>query len=227
MNRTYRSIWNEALGAWVAASEIDSARGKPNKSAVVVAAVAALAISLPSLASASTYIPGTVNGFGQFTVSSCTSSSGNTAAGRTTMGDTNAYPTDGSGTWSTVTGCNASGNGNLAATVYGTYSQVTGKGGTAMGFLSSAGLWGVAAGLETTASGAGATALGFGSTANALNSVAIGGAGGNGTTPLSQANSTIASGAGAIAIGSNATKGAQSAAADGIAIGGQSSVASA
>ena len=40
------------------------------------------------------------------------------------------------------------------------------------------------------------------------------------------ANSTIASGAGAVAIGSNATKGAQSAASDGIAIGGQSSVAS-
>ncbi|OXH91288.1 hypothetical protein CA831_07250, partial [Burkholderia multivorans] len=27
MNRTYRSIWNEALGAWVAASELDAARG--------------------------------------------------------------------------------------------------------------------------------------------------------------------------------------------------------
>ncbi|RBJ69548.1 hypothetical protein C3L29_037265, partial [Pseudomonas sp. MWU12-2534b] len=25
MNRTYRSIWNESLGAWVAASEHDSA----------------------------------------------------------------------------------------------------------------------------------------------------------------------------------------------------------
>ncbi|MBR7901672.1 ESPR domain-containing protein [Burkholderia multivorans] len=45
MNRTYRSIWNEALGAWVAASELDSARGKPNKSAVVkaVATVALVA----------------------------------------------------------------------------------------------------------------------------------------------------------------------------------------
>lgn len=34
MNKSYRSIWNESLGAWVAVSEISSARGKPNKSVV-------------------------------------------------------------------------------------------------------------------------------------------------------------------------------------------------
>ncbi|GER11373.1 ESPR-type extended signal peptide-containing protein [Variovorax boronicumulans] len=33
MNKSYRSIWNEALGAWVAASEIASARGKKSRSA--------------------------------------------------------------------------------------------------------------------------------------------------------------------------------------------------
>ncbi|MDR2852639.1 MAG: ESPR domain-containing protein, partial [Burkholderiaceae bacterium] len=27
MNKIYRTIWNETLGAWVAASEVDSARG--------------------------------------------------------------------------------------------------------------------------------------------------------------------------------------------------------
>lgn len=31
MNKSYRSIWNESLGAWVAASEITSARGKRSK----------------------------------------------------------------------------------------------------------------------------------------------------------------------------------------------------
>lgn len=215
MNRTYRSIWNEALGAWVAASEIDSARGKPNKSAVVVAAVAALAISLPGLAEANT-----LN-----TQQTCFTGS-NGAVGRINPGGTQNQAGDGSGTYSVVAGCNSNGNGWTGVTVYGSFAQATGNGAVATGMQSSAGLWGVAAGLETTASGAGATALGFGSTANALNSVAIGGAGGNGTTPLSQANSTIASGAGAVAIGSNATKGAQSAASDGIAIGGQSSVAS-
>ncbi|WP_249214398.1 ESPR domain-containing protein [Burkholderia cenocepacia] len=28
MNKSFKSIWNEALGAWVAASELDRARGK-------------------------------------------------------------------------------------------------------------------------------------------------------------------------------------------------------
>ncbi|OXH84189.1 hypothetical protein CA831_31145, partial [Burkholderia multivorans] len=65
--------------------------------------------------------------------------------GRTTTGNTNAYASDGSGTYSTVAGCNASGNNNLAATAYGAFAQITGTGGTATGFLSSAALWGTAA----------------------------------------------------------------------------------
>ena len=32
MNKSYRSIYNESLGAWVAASEITSARGKKSSS---------------------------------------------------------------------------------------------------------------------------------------------------------------------------------------------------
>ena len=47
---------------------------------------------------------------------------------------TNAYPVDGSGTYSTVGGCNSTGNNNLAATAYGAFAQVTGTGGTATGF---------------------------------------------------------------------------------------------
>jgi len=43
MNRAYRSIWNQALGTWVAVSELASARGKPGKAkllgAVTLAAV--------------------------------------------------------------------------------------------------------------------------------------------------------------------------------------------
>ncbi|RYF52799.1 MAG: hypothetical protein EOO27_27730, partial [Comamonadaceae bacterium] len=40
MNRTYRSVWNEALGAWVATSEISRARGK--RSSLTVATTMAL-----------------------------------------------------------------------------------------------------------------------------------------------------------------------------------------
>ena len=38
MNKSYRTVWNEALGAWVAASEITKARGKRSRSGAVVAA---------------------------------------------------------------------------------------------------------------------------------------------------------------------------------------------
>lgn len=42
MNKSYRTVWNEALGAWVAASEITKARGKRSRSGAVVVAAAVL-----------------------------------------------------------------------------------------------------------------------------------------------------------------------------------------
>ena len=45
MNKTYRSLWNESLGAWVAASEITSAGGK--RSGTRVEAAAGSALPLP------------------------------------------------------------------------------------------------------------------------------------------------------------------------------------
>ncbi|MDP9606489.1 UNVERIFIED_ORG: outer membrane autotransporter protein [Variovorax paradoxus] len=43
MNRTFRSVYNEALGAWVAASEVSAARGKRSSGAVLGAAFLAAA----------------------------------------------------------------------------------------------------------------------------------------------------------------------------------------
>jgi outer membrane autotransporter protein len=43
MNRSFRSIWNEALGAWVAASEVCTARGKKSSSVTLGAVVLATA----------------------------------------------------------------------------------------------------------------------------------------------------------------------------------------
>ncbi|RZL63897.1 MAG: hypothetical protein EOP81_11035 [Variovorax sp.] len=42
VNKSYRSIWNESLGAWVAASEISRARGKRSGRAVLTAAASVL-----------------------------------------------------------------------------------------------------------------------------------------------------------------------------------------
>ena len=44
MNKSHRSIWNESLGAWVAASEITSARGKRSRSSKTI--IAGLGASL-------------------------------------------------------------------------------------------------------------------------------------------------------------------------------------
>lgn len=44
MNSTYRSIWNESLGAWVATSELCAARGKKSSSRVLAAGLLAAVI---------------------------------------------------------------------------------------------------------------------------------------------------------------------------------------
>jgi autotransporter-associated beta strand protein len=58
MTKNYRTLWNESLGAWVAAPEISKAKGKPNRSSVstspvsrrnaVVAALAMLTLGPPA-----------------------------------------------------------------------------------------------------------------------------------------------------------------------------------
>ncbi|MRT59046.1 hemagglutinin, partial [Enterobacteriaceae bacterium RIT693] len=157
-------------------------------------------------------------------VGNCVSTPASLTVGQVTAPGTTALPADGSGTFSNVIGCNASGNGQDGVSVFGTYAQGTGSGASTFGFFSTAAQWASAFGLSGTATGVASTALGFGARALSNSSVAIGGAGGNGTTPLTPANSTTASGVGAIAIGSNATRGAQTNANDAIAIGGQSTV---
>jgi autotransporter adhesin len=55
MNKIYRTIWNETLGAWVAASEVDSARGRRGSvlsSVSAVALVTALTVSFTPVAQA-------------------------------------------------------------------------------------------------------------------------------------------------------------------------------
>ncbi|HYG06491.1 MAG TPA: hypothetical protein VD865_08760, partial [Stenotrophomonas sp.] len=151
---------------------------------------------------------------------SCTSGSGPSTPGRTVKTGTTAA-TDGSGTFSLVAGCSANGGGQLGVTVYGSYASVTGSGGTAVGFNAGSGKWASSFGVDTSAAGVGSSALGFGSQATGLGAVSIGSAAGNGTSPLSVADSTTASGAGSIAIGANAQRGAKALNANSIALGGQ------
>ncbi|SOD24836.1 Autotransporter adhesin [Variovorax sp. YR752] len=215
MNNLYRGIWSESPGAWLAATEITRTHGKGSfKLSAVVAAILTAGLQMTaSDASASTYAPADCNSTTTATI------------GQVAVSGTNAQPVDGTGPWSNILGCNTSGNGLDAVSVFGTYSQGVGNGAAVFGFSSTAGQWASALGLSANASGTGSTALGFGAQAQSLNSVAIGGAGGDGSTALSAANSTAASGAGAIAIGSNSIRGAQATASDSIAIGGAATAA--
>uniref|UniRef100_UPI0026060317 ESPR-type extended signal peptide-containing protein n=1 Tax=Halomonas sp. TaxID=1486246 RepID=UPI0026060317 len=218
MNRVFRLVWNRSCGRLVVASEAAHARSKSSTSGHLIGSALLLGGALSLLPGAMEEVwANTLDDGSQ----SCSSTGGTGTVGRQQYGQTNRDPEDGSGTFSTVAGCNAQGNDHLAATVYGTFSQGLGEGSAVFGFSSYAGQWATAIGLQNGAGGTASTALGFGTQAAGLNSVAIGGAGGNGTTPLALEDSTRAIGAHSIAIGANNTKGAQTTASNAIAIGGQ------
>ncbi|WP_289844539.1 ESPR-type extended signal peptide-containing protein, partial [Acinetobacter bereziniae] len=219
MNKIYKVIWNATLLAWVAVSELAKGKTKSSKvTGIIGAATVSLMVTFSPEASAAI-----IN-----TDTSCVTGSAG-AVGNINPGTTGSQATDGSGTYSLVAGCNAKGNNNLAATVFGSFSEVTGTAGTALGHNSQANAFGTAVGVESRATAAGSTAIGEGTQSTGQNAVALGGTA-TGTAAgnvLSVANAVTASGSGAVAIGGNATRGAQSAGTDAVAIGAQSTVAAA
>lgn len=58
MNRTYRSVWNEATGTWVAASELATGRKKKASSALVLRCSAAVGLAAVSLSAAASALDG-------------------------------------------------------------------------------------------------------------------------------------------------------------------------
>jgi autotransporter adhesin len=189
MNKSYKSIWNESLGTWVAVSEISGARGKPSRNRKAAAAGLALALLLPGwqgMASASvvTLEGSCVNGM----------QTAGGVVGSKTYPDTPGQATDGTGTYSTVAGCGASGGGQLAATGFGGFAKVEGQGGTALGFDTKAAKWATAVGLQALADGEGSSALGYGAQATFKYTAALG-AGARATSPWATAvgNEAIAS----------------------------------
>ncbi|MBT2323875.1 ESPR domain-containing protein [Variovorax paradoxus] len=123
MNKSYRSVWNEALGTWVAASETVSARGRKSRSGSVAAAVLALvAVAGSQGAQAQAY-------------------NGNATPGSTAISDTAANCTSvglcvasALAVGSVAVGCGASANTTVTdATALGVNAVVTVVGGVALG----------------------------------------------------------------------------------------------
>ncbi|MFW2044158.1 beta strand repeat-containing protein, partial [Acinetobacter sp. ULE_I053] len=214
MNKIYKVIWNATLSAWVAVSELAKGKTKSSKvTGIIGAATVSLMITFSSDASANF-----IN-----TDGNCVTGSNNTV-GTINPGTTGGQATDGSGTYSTVAGCNAKGNNLMAVTAYGAFAEVTGVAGTAVGHNSQANAFGTALGVVSRATGVGSTALGEGSQSTGQNAVALGGTatGSASGNVLPIANAVTASGSGSVAIGGNTIRGAQSTGTDSIAIGGQS-----
>ncbi|MGA6134912.1 hypothetical protein ACPER7_01230 [Acinetobacter dispersus] len=83
-------------------------------------------------------------------------------------------PVNGSGTWSNVVGCNASGGGRLGVQVMGANAKATGDGATGIGFAAEAATRASAYGMRAQASGTQSTAVGSWAQASGTGSVALG-----------------------------------------------------
>lgn len=123
-------------------------------------------------------------------------------------------PVDGTGFWSNVIGCSASGGDKLGVQVIGPYSTATGSGAVAIGFSTTAAQRATAVGMVASATGMGSTALGQWASATGTGSIAIGGSDASntaaagaqapGTNAIAIGGESRAAGASAIALGRNA-----------------------
>jgi autotransporter adhesin len=187
MNRTYRSIWNEALGAWVAASELSASRGKRSASSAValVCMLAAFGASTDSRA-ASSAVPGSATTTGTAGPANVCVSQTPVAVGTTanwtclgqTAGGGMALITDVSATAATAgtanidaraSAVNAVAIGSLSTTASATNAVAIGAGAQATTINS------VALGVNANASNGGLVAIGVGAQSLAQNTIAIGG----------------------------------------------------
>ncbi|MGF6921128.1 autotransporter adhesin [Paraburkholderia sp. 40] len=192
MNKSYRTIWNEALGSWVAASENAVAGGKRNKAkvcAVVATAVVAVASWAPAAHAQYNAGGGVAKGLHSIAIGSGAKTDG-TNVNSIAMGY-NAFATSGTsaGAYSATaigTNANAVGDGAAAlgdnaraiadkATAIGRDAIANAVQSSAIGAGAAAsGEGSTAVGAESNASGDGATALGLQASASARNSVALG-----------------------------------------------------
>ena len=187
MNKSHRSLWNESLGAWVAASELTCTRGKRGGARVVAAAIVAVAAlgGLSGVASAAVIGAPVQAQDGVY-------SSGAASA---TGGDSTAVGA----------GSKASAQGTTAV---GAASQASGGNATAVGIESAAsGDQSLALGYKAKSSGLSSTAIGASAAAEGIQSIAVGASAtvaAGATNAMAFGTLANAGAVGAIALGSRA-----------------------
>src|ERR1700710_2336737 len=193
MNKVYRSVWNESLGAWVAASEMARSRGKGGKKAAKVALTATMAFSSQAFAGISL---GNVDNSG---------SASDMALGDHSYSLSSYCPTVTTYGWASAIGYGSTAQG-CAATAIGAGSSA---GSTANRALE---IYATAIGSGATASQLNTVALGSFALAVAPNSVVVGARSGidssASNTTVVGSGSTVASASGnSVIVGNGATIG--------------------
>ncbi|MBJ9947580.1 YadA-like family protein [Acinetobacter bereziniae] len=164
MNRIYRVIWNSSLLTWVAVSEL----AKSNKRSKSVNAINILSLSLIIFTvegHSATVVPTTGSG--------CANGSTGTIVEKPVQRAPNSPVTDGSGAFSLVVGCGASGGGFGSVTAIGTAATTTGNAALAVGTNAQASDNSVALGSDAWAVGSRSIALGIGADTSAAGSDSI------------------------------------------------------
>ncbi|MGF6789314.1 YadA-like family protein [Paraburkholderia sp. 35.1] len=166
MNKSYVSIWSEALGSWVAASEHTARRGKRSKSRCVMGSIGvALGVIAGYSGNAAAKVANPIGAYGNIAIDNSTSTA--VAASASTPGSI-----------AIGAGANAKGDVNYdgsSAIAIGDSAEANGGGTIALGEMAVVnGDRSAAFGPASTVSASDSVALGFGSTVTATNSVALG-----------------------------------------------------
>ncbi|SDR54829.1 YadA-like family protein [Paraburkholderia tuberum] len=166
MNKSYVSIWSEALGSWVAASEHTARRGKRSKSRCVMGSIGvALGVIAGYSGNAAAKVANPIGVYGNIAIDNSTS---------TTVAASASTP----GSIAIGAGANAKGDVNYdgsSAIAIGDSAEANGGGTIALGEMAVVnGDRSAAFGSASTVSASDSVALGFGSTVTATNSVALG-----------------------------------------------------
>jgi len=225
MNKSYKTVWNETTGTYVAAPEVAKSRGKASKSKKILAAamlILGAGASLDAMASGNgTQIGGCAN----------TDNSGGTPSSSIAIdGASSVYCANATGTSSVAIGASAtaggagtgtdisgSGAGNWDQTAFGVRTSATARSATAVGSDAAAsGVASAALGYKAQASGNSSVSMGDSSAASQQAAVAIGAAANaSALNAVAAGRSATASGQNAAALGATASAAGTSAVAIG------------
>jgi autotransporter adhesin len=225
MNKVYKSVWNESIGAWVAVAETANGRGKATKSKKILTAamlITGAGASLDAIAAG-----------GGTSIGACANTNAGVSSSIAINGTSSEFCTNATGISSVAIGptataggagsgadINGSGAGDYDQTSFGVRTKATARSATAVGSdAAAAGIASAALGYKAQASGnssvsmgdsssasqQAAVAIGAAASASALNAAAVGrSATASGQNAAALGATSKASGTNAVAIGSTA-----------------------